>query len=196
LYSPISSLFLRVDRDHRLAGGLMRFDLRGDVFELRVAIGMASAFLALAIDLTAIAEAFEQLGNPARRNAMSHLAQRRGELGVAFRHPQQRSHRIAERRRLEQPPQVFQQRRIFARQRQPSAAGASNFLSGDGRRQITQTTIDSAARYSRRPRDRGNAAKPGSASLRRREQATPAFVETRTQSFIPLPNAVSSIMPS
>ena len=66
----------------------MRFDLRVDVLELRVAIGMASAFLALAIDLTAIAEAFEQLGNPARRNAMSHVAQRRGEFGVAFRHPQ------------------------------------------------------------------------------------------------------------
>ena len=33
---------------------------------------------------------------------MPHVAQRRDELGVAFRHPQQRSHRIAERRRLEQ----------------------------------------------------------------------------------------------
>ena len=181
-------LLLGVDRDHRLAGGLMRFDLRVDVLELRVAIGMASAFLALAIDLTPIAEAFEQLGNPARGNAMSHVAQRRGEFGVAFRHPQQRSHRIAERRRLEQPPQVFQQRRIFARQRQPSAAGASNFLSGDGRRQISQPTIDGAARYSRRPRNRGNAAKPRRARLRRREQATPSFVETRAQSFIPLPN--------
>ena len=68
----------------------MRFDLRVDVLELRVAIGKASAFLALAIDLTPIAEAFEQLGNPARGNAMSHVAQRRGEFGVAFRHPQQR----------------------------------------------------------------------------------------------------------
>jgi hypothetical protein len=119
---------------------------------------------------------------------MSHVAQRRSELGVAFRHPQQGSHRIAERRRLEQPPQVFQQRRIFAGQRQPSAAGASNFLTGDGRRQISQPTMDGAARYSRRPRDRGNAAKPSGARLRRREQATPSFVETRTQSFIPLPN--------
>ena len=54
-------LLLGVDGDHRLAGGLMRFDLRVDVLELRVAIGMASALLALTIDLTAIAEAFEQL---------------------------------------------------------------------------------------------------------------------------------------
>src|SRR5208283_5536316 len=57
-------LLLGVDRNDRLAGGLMRFDLRVDVLELRVPIGMASAFLALAIDLTAIAEAFEQLRNP------------------------------------------------------------------------------------------------------------------------------------
>ena len=65
----------------------MRFDLCVDVLELRVAIGMASTFLALAIDLTAIAKTFEQLGNPARRNEMSHVAQRRGELHVAFQIP-------------------------------------------------------------------------------------------------------------
>ena len=166
----------------------MRRGLRIDVLELRVAIGMASAILALAIDLTAIAEAFEQLRNAARRNAMSHVAQRRGELGVAFRHPQQRSHRIAERRRLEQHPQIFEQRRILARQRQPSAAGASNFCSGDARRQIAQPAIDGAARDARRPRDRRYAAKPGRARLRRREQATPAFVESGTQSLISKPN--------
>ena len=119
---------------------------------------------------------------------MPHVAQRRGELGVAFRHPQQRPHRIAERRRLEQPPQVFQQRRIFARQRQPPAAGASNFLRGDGRRQIPQPAIDGAARYSGRPRNSGYAAKPGRTRLRRRKQATPAFVETSTHRLIPLPN--------
>jgi len=71
---------LGVDRDHRLAGGLIRLGLRVDVLELRVPIGMASAFLALAVDLTAIAEAFEELGNPARRNAMPHAAQRRWTL--------------------------------------------------------------------------------------------------------------------
>src|SRR5208283_5277176 len=179
---------LGVDRDHRLTGSLMRFNLRVDVLELRVAIGMASAFLALAIDLTAVAEAFEQLRDAARRNAMPHVAQRRGELGVAFRHPQQRSHRIAERRRLEQTPQVFQQRRILARQRRPSAAGASNVSRDDGRRQIAQPAIDGAARYSGRPRNSGYAAKPGRTRLRRRKQATPAFVESSTQSLIPFPN--------
>ncbi len=58
--------FLGVDRDHRLAAGLMRFDLRVDVLDLRVAIRMTSAFLAVEGDLMAIAEAFEQLRNPAR----------------------------------------------------------------------------------------------------------------------------------
>ena len=96
--------------------------------------------------------------------------------------------RIAERRRLEQTPQVFQQRRILARQRQPSAAGASNVLRDDGRRQIAQPAIDGAARYSGRPRNSGYAAKPGRTRLRRRKQATPAFVESSAQSLIPLPN--------
>ena len=41
----------------------------------------------------------------------------------------------------EQPLQVFRQRRIFARQRRPSAPAASNFLSGAGRRQISQPSF-------------------------------------------------------
>jgi len=39
--------FLLVSTEIRLAGSLMRFDLRVDVLELRVAIGMASASLLL-----------------------------------------------------------------------------------------------------------------------------------------------------
>src|SRR5208337_342833 len=69
-------LLLGVDRDHRLAGALKGQDLRVDMFELSVSVGMMTAFLGLAVDLAAIAEAFEQLGNPARRNTMPHVAWR------------------------------------------------------------------------------------------------------------------------
>ena len=42
-------LFLGVDRDHRVAGGLKGFDLRVDVFELSVPDDMMAAFQALQI---------------------------------------------------------------------------------------------------------------------------------------------------
>lgn len=84
-----------------MAGDLEGQNLRVDVLELRVAIGVARAFLGLAIDLPAIAEPFEQLRDARRRDLMSHLAQRRCKLGVALRDPEQWPHRIAERRRLQ-----------------------------------------------------------------------------------------------
>jgi hypothetical protein len=40
--------------------------LRVDVLELSVPVDMMAAFRALAVDLTAVAEAIEPLGNPAR----------------------------------------------------------------------------------------------------------------------------------
>src|SRR6202043_3578891 len=79
-------LLLAIDRDHRLAGGLESDDLPVDVLELRlsVAVGMMAAFLGLAIDLPAIAKAFQQFGDAARRYLMPHVAQRRGELRMAL----------------------------------------------------------------------------------------------------------------
>ena len=180
-------LFLGVDRDHRLTGGLIRFDLRVDVLELRVAIGMASAFLALAIDLTAIAEAFEQLRDrlaetrcPMSRNAVASLAwlfdtHSNGRIGS----PSVAGSATAAGLRAASDPCAS----AAAVRRQ-----CVEFSERWGRRQIAQPTIDGAAGDSRRPRNSGYAAKPGRARLRRREQPTPPFVETRTKRLIPLPN--------
>ena len=110
-------LLLGVDRDHRLASGLKRRGLRVDMLELRVPIRMTAAFLGLAIDLTAVAEAFEQLRNPARRHPVSDIAKCERQFGVALGHPQEWSHGIAERHRFEQFQKVLQQRRISLRQR-------------------------------------------------------------------------------
>ena len=49
-------LFLGVDRDYGLTGGLKDFDLRVDEFELSVPVDMLAAFQALAVDLTTVAE--------------------------------------------------------------------------------------------------------------------------------------------
>src|ERR1700761_2156152 len=67
-------LFLVVDRDHRVASGLKGFDLSVDVLELSVPVDMMAAFQAFAIDLTAVAEAIEPLGNPARGDPMAPFA--------------------------------------------------------------------------------------------------------------------------
>jgi Tetratricopeptide repeat len=67
-----------------LASGLEGDDLLVDAFELSFAVGMTAAFFGLAIDLLAVAKAFEQLGDAARRHLVPHVAQRRGELCMAL----------------------------------------------------------------------------------------------------------------
>ena len=140
---------------------------------------MMAALQALAIDLAAIAEAFEQLRDPGRRHPMPQALQRQRELRMALGDPHQRTHRIAECRRLQKATQVFQQRRIGSRERRPSAAGAANLRArAIGRRQFLQAAIDRAARDSGRPRHRAHAPVSGRARLRRREQPPLPFVQT------------------
>src|SRR5882672_8933236 len=57
---------------------------------------------------------------------MALLLQRVGHLVVAFRHPQQRAHRIAERGRLDDASQILDQRRVPARQMPPAATLAAH----------------------------------------------------------------------
>jgi hypothetical protein len=172
-------LLLRVDRDHRLTGGLKGFDLCVDMFELSVPVDMMAALQALAVDLAAVAETFEQLRNPARRNAMPYIAQRQREFGVALGHPHERSHRIAQRRRFEQTLEVFQQRRVRPRERRASAARSPNPRPrGIERPQILQATIDRAACDPGRPRRGADPAVASRASLGRREQTPLLFVQT------------------
>src|SRR5208283_861891 len=167
------------DRDHRLAGGLKGFNPRVDVFELSVPVDMMAALQALAIDLAAIAEAFEQLRDPGRRDPMPQAFQRQRELRMALGDPYQRPRRVAERRRLQKAAQVFQQRGIGSRERRPSAAGAANLPArAIRRRQILQAAIDRAARDSGRPRHGAHAPVSGRARLRRREQPPLPFVQT------------------
>jgi hypothetical protein len=96
----IADIFLLfgVDRDHRLAIDLKRENLPVYMLELRVPVGMAAAFQALAIDLTTVARLFQQSGQAAGRDPMPHRDQRRRQFGVALRHPQQGPHGIARRR--------------------------------------------------------------------------------------------------
>jgi hypothetical protein len=70
-------LLFRIDADHRLARGLVLFDLLVDVVELRVAVGMLLAFQGLGVALQAEPVLLQQ---PAHRGR-GHLVSLPGQLG-------------------------------------------------------------------------------------------------------------------
>ena len=82
--------------------------------ELAVAIGMAGALQGLAVGPPAVAQFLpQQLADRVRADRVAHRIQCVRELGVALGDPQQRSHRIAKRCRLDQAAQIRQERRIL-----------------------------------------------------------------------------------
>jgi len=183
-------LLLGIDGDHRLIGGLEGHRLCVDVLELAVAVGMVAPFLGLSIDLPAVLEFAQQLGDAAWVDRVPHCAQRFRKFGVAFRHPQQRPHRIAHRRRLEQPAQILQQRRVRRRQGPPPTTRAPNRSLGKSRRgQIFQPAIDRTSRDPRHARHGSNAPVTRRLSLHRRKQAPPSFIKAGTQSLVSGPNS-------
>ena len=56
-------LLLRIDRDYRLAARLKVGDRRGDVLELRVAVGMFVSLTRLAVALQAVVYVAQQVGH-------------------------------------------------------------------------------------------------------------------------------------
>src|SRR5271170_4964067 len=78
-------LLLRVDRYHGLIGRLKRFDLGVDIFKLSVAIGMFAALLGLAVEMAAIFQFPQQLGNTRRTDLVAHRAKRRRQPSPACR---------------------------------------------------------------------------------------------------------------
>ena len=182
-------LLLRVDRDHRLACRL-RGNHRGvDVLELGVTVRIAAAFQRLAVHLPTVLQQPQQLGNAALGNPVPHRAQRRRQLRVALRDPQQRSHRIALRRRLQQPAQIFKQRCIHRGQRPSAAAGTPDHARQRVRIiEVFQTTANRAACDPRCPGRRADPAVTRRSGLGRREQTTAALVQATTNRRIPLPN--------
>ena len=70
-------LLLGVDRDGRLAGSLERLDLRVDVLELCVAVGMGGTFACLAVGLQAEAQTPQQPADQLLTGGEAALGQRR-----------------------------------------------------------------------------------------------------------------------
>ena len=99
---PDQLLLLRVDRDHRLAGGQMLVRGLVDVLELRVTVRMRGAFLPFARRLQPVAQAVQQPAHSGRTHPPPLLGQRRRQLRATLARPAQRRSRVAARERIHQ----------------------------------------------------------------------------------------------
>src|ERR687898_332042 len=101
----------------------------------------------------------ELVAHRVRADRVAHLLKRFGEFDVALGDPQQRSHRVAERDRLDQTTQILQQRWILGCQAPPPAPGPAD-LPGRWRwlLEILQSPLDGAARQAGCPAHRHHAA--------------------------------------
>src|SRR6516164_242106 len=105
-------LLFGVYRNRRFTRGQSGADLSIDIAELFVPIRTAAALAGLAVALQAVVQLSQQIGDNVVPDAVAHRAQRLGEIAQAATGPQQRRLWVAARRRLDQTPQVGQQRGV------------------------------------------------------------------------------------
>ena len=173
-------LLLGVDGDDGLLLGLRRNHFRIDVFELGVSVGMFRAFIRLAVGLAREPELHQLRANRVGTDRMPHLGQGCGKLLHAFRHPDQRPHGIAQRRRLNQALERGDEPRIVLADRATTATGTANPpLRQRLRIEILLAAIDRRPGEPSDLRDDRHTASTGGPHLRRREQAPPPLVEPR-----------------
>src|SRR3954469_15104165 len=127
---------------------------------------MLAAVIGLAIGPAAIAELAQQLAHRVRAERMAHPPKCFGEFDVALGDPQQRSHRVAERDRLDQATQILQQRWILGCQPPPPAPGPAGPPAGRRARSFSPRSMGprprpvarDTATTPPRPTDRASAA--------------------------------------
>ena len=148
---------------------------------------MLAAIIGLAIGPAAIAELMQQLAHRVRADRVAHLLKRLGKLDVALGDPQQRSHRVAKRNRLDQAAQILQQRWILGRQALPPAPGPADPATRRRRLvEILQSPLDGAARQTGCPRYRHHPAATRGSRLGRCKQASPTLVQLVPYRLVPL----------
>ena len=178
-------LLFGIDRDDRLAGSLKHLHFGIDVLELRVAVRMAGAFARLCIGLQAEAQTLQQSAHQLLASTEAQCGERRGQMALAFAHPQQGSLRIAADRGLHQVIQGFQKPRLCLRRRLAAAALPPNSRAAHhrARTQVGQAAIDRAARNPSRPRDRHDPATPGRTRLAGRKQPSISLIQNWLKRF-------------
>src|SRR5260370_42682145 len=150
---------------------------------------MLRALVGLAIRLPAVAERRQQSLHAAGADLVALLLQRDGHLVVAFRHPQQRPHRIAERGRLDDAAQVLDQRRVPARQMPPAATLAA--YPAFRQRRSAEVFLSPPDGRARAPLDLGDPLQTAPScrtDLAGCEHPPPALIELRANGLPSLPN--------
>jgi hypothetical protein len=121
-------------------------------------------------------------------DAMAELAKPGRQLAQALGRPQQRCHRVAAGRRLDQVLQVGKQARVGNDQRPAPTAFAAHPLGPGHRRriatQLRQTAVDRAARHAGDPRHRGYPTMPRRQRFGRRKQPPAALVQDRIKRLV------------
>jgi len=157
------------------------------VLELGVTVGMLASIIGFTIGPAAIAELAQQLAHRVRADRVAHLLKRFGEFDVALGDPQQRSHRVAERDRLDQTTQILQQRWILGCQAPPPAPGPAD---PPGRWcwlvEILQPPLDGAARQAGCPAHRHHAAASDRPRFGGRKQTPSPLIQLVPDRLIPL----------
>src|SRR5207247_5761375 len=92
-----------------LAGGLELADLRSDVAELSVPVGVRRAFARLAVGLQAVPRGTQELPHQLVTDAVAQALERLRQGPGALRGPAQRGIRSARGGRLDQPLQIAPQ---------------------------------------------------------------------------------------
>jgi hypothetical protein len=115
-------LLLRVHADHRLARGLVHFDLLVDVAELGVPVGMLFAFQGLGRALETEPACLQQPAHRGCRHRMSLPGQLGGQVPQRLRRPAQRRHRVPALIRLDQRHQRGDQMGVDTLGSTPTAA--------------------------------------------------------------------------
>ena len=117
------------------------------------------------------------------------LLQRVRELFVAFRHPQHRAHRIAERHRLDHAEQILDQRGVPARKiRSASTIAADPAFRQRCSVEFFLASADGRARKSRDLRDCLEATPSGHKRFPGRKHPPTTLIELRADRFPPSPN--------
>src|SRR5229473_7018036 len=180
---------LRVNGDHGLARCLGGKHFSIDVFELRVAIGVARAVVGFPVDLPRETDLGQQLAHAVGADRVAHGGKRGRQLVETLRHPQQRTDRITQRCRLDQAFEIIEQRRVTFGQWSRAAAFTANLPRGKRRRiDVFQATLDGAARQPRDARYGRETTPSRGAHLARGEQPPTALVPLRAVRFPSLPN--------
>ena len=153
---------------------------------------MVRAFVGLAVHLAREPEHVrEQLADRVRADLVPHLPERPRQLLAALRHPPQRLHRRAQRRRLDQAPEIVDDRRIGLAQRlaaatlAPHAAVRQRTLV-----EIVLATIDGRARKTGDPGDHLERPMASGLHLSGRPQPPTALIELGAYPLPPLLDAI------